>query len=273
MDTRQLPARCAICSSPGAFLWAKGEQRVYKCLACGFRFAHPVPDLPLRDDFSHARVILDSPDHFRSEYNRFLARVESMTVVGKLLDIGCNIGLSLVVAQERGWAPLGIELSLEAAQYGREKFGIEIIETPLEEAGLSEGEFDAVVMYHTLEHVLHPLQMLSDVARVLKPGGVLYISVPNSGGISSFLLREKWEWVSQEHVSYFDRGSLRLALEKVGLVPMIITSCLGARVAKAKPRWEAQFIDRISNVLCLSISLESWSKKLPALHRFNAAAE
>ena len=256
-----MPFQCALCSASARFLWVKEGREVYRCGECGYAFVHPPPDAPLRDDFSHSRAILAAAQHFKSEYVRFLSRIEAMTAPGSLLDIGCNIGLSLVVARERGWNPMGIELSPEAARYGREKLGVQIIETPLEDAGFPEGELDAVVMYHTLEHVVHPFRMLSEVARILKPGGVLYASVPNGGGISAFLLREKWEWVSADHVSYFDKRTLRMAIEKCGLLPALITSYLGARGAQRKSRLEAGFLDRISDFLCLSISLESWSEK------------
>lgn len=223
-------------------------------------FLHPPPREPLLDDFSHSRVILGAPEHFRSEYHRFLAPIEALTEKGRLLDIGCNIGLSLVVARERGWTPLGIELSPEAVRYGREQFGVDIIQTPIEEAGLPDGEFSAVVMYHTLEHVLEPVRLLAEAARILCPGGVLYVSVPNAGGIQALLMRERWAWVSPDHAGYFNRNSLSRALTAAGFSPVTITSSLGARVCPRKPRWELRLIDPLSNLLCLSVSLESWSR-------------
>ena len=265
------PVKCRICGGGASFLWEKDGRKAYKCCRCGFIFVHPLPTEALQDDFSHAKHLLSIQDHFRSEYNRFLERIESMIPRGKLLDVGCNIGLSLVVARDRGWSPLGVELSPEAARYGREEFGVKIIETPLEKAGFYDGEFDTVVMYHALEHVLHPLRLLLAVGKILRPGGILYVSVPNHGGISAFFLRENWG-VHKDHVSFFDRGSLKEALIRAGMAPACITSYLGAVAAESKPRWVVPFLDRISNVLCFSLSLESWSRK-PAIARpFSDAA-
>lgn len=260
MESADTP-RCPLCAGTGDFFWEKNGTRACKCPRCGFVFVHPLPRAPLLDDFSHSRAILDAPGHFRSEYHRFLSGIEALTGKGRLLDVGCNIGLSLAVAKERGWEPVGIELSPQAADYGRRHFGVEIIETPLEEAAFPDGAFAAVAMYHVLEHILDPMRLLKETARVLRPGGVLYASVPNAGGIQAVILREKWAWVSPDHAGYFSKNSLAGALAAAGFVPVVITSFLGARVSPRKPRWETRFIDPVSNLLCLSISLESWSRR------------
>lgn len=98
-----------------------------------------------------------------------------LPVKGRLLDIGAGTGDFLVTAKNNGWAIAGIEPSDKARNIAIDK-GIDFI------SGLSEvpdNAFNAVTMWHVLEHVPDIEQHIKELKRILKPGGVIIVAVPN----------------------------------------------------------------------------------------------
>src|SRR5205085_11620691 len=69
---------------------------------------------------------------------------------GKLLDVGCSIGLFLHLAQKRGWDATGLEPAPRAREHARQVYGLEVRDDTLEEAGFPDGSFDAVALLSVL---------------------------------------------------------------------------------------------------------------------------
>jgi SAM-dependent methyltransferase len=97
---------------------------------------------------------------------------------GRVLDVGCGRGRLLEAFRRRGWEVQGTELS-EASAARPRAAGIPVHVGPLESAPWVDGSFDAVTMWHVLEHWPDPALPLAHAARLLRPGGVLYVGVPN----------------------------------------------------------------------------------------------
>src|SRR3954454_22183190 len=114
-------------------------------------------------------------------YSYRALQIERKQKPGKVLDIGCGRGLLLQKLRERGWEPQGTELSEEAASYARDRLGLPVSTNTLQDGDFPDGEFDLVILWHVLEHVHAPRAMLQEVSRILKPGGVLLVAVPNFG--------------------------------------------------------------------------------------------
>lgn len=95
----------------------------------------------------------------------------------KLADFGCSAGriTRLLNAQKR----VGIEISQTAGRVAREKSGIDVV---TDVRALADGDYDAVVTHHALEHVESPFSMLREFHRILKPGGQLIAVVPGETG-------------------------------------------------------------------------------------------
>lgn len=101
-----------------------------------------------------------------------------------LLDVGCAYGPFLVESSLGGYTPLGVEIIPEAAEYIRSKFGFDVFTGSFEDA-VFEKTFDVVTMWYVIEHFMDPGKILSQVNKILKPGGVFAFSTPNSSGISA----------------------------------------------------------------------------------------
>ena len=93
-----------------------------------------------------------------------------------VLDVGCGQGVGLEVFKAAGLNPVGITLG-DDAQVCRAK-GFQVVEMDLSFLDFPDGRFDLVWCRHALEHSVFPFFTLSEMHRVLKPGGVLYVEVP-----------------------------------------------------------------------------------------------
>jgi SAM-dependent methyltransferase len=94
----------------------------------------------------------------------------------KALDVGCGQGVALEIFRDAGLDPLGITLGPDA-EVCRQK-GLNVQEMDLAFLDFPDASFDLVWCRHAIEHSVFPFFTLSELTRVLKPGGVLYLEVP-----------------------------------------------------------------------------------------------
>jgi SAM-dependent methyltransferase len=132
---------------------------------------------------------------------------------GRLLDVGCGEGTFLEAAGQRGWLPVGTEMS-EAARRARER-GIDVLAT-LDEAS-ARAPFQAVTLWHTLEHLRDPLGGARRLRRILAPDGVLLLAVPNARGLQAQLYGSRWFHLDvPRHLYHFGPQSLDRLLAMAG---------------------------------------------------------
>ncbi|MEL6270222.1 MAG: class I SAM-dependent methyltransferase [Chloroflexota bacterium] len=111
---------------------------------------------------------------------------------GRVLDVGCGRAIMLGQLKARGWEALGTEIAPELAEAAHRR-GINVfIQPDLRDCGFVEGSFDAVTMWHTLEHIANPSETLAEVYRILKPGGIVLIEVPNMDSWQAVMTRGQW---------------------------------------------------------------------------------
>jgi 2-polyprenyl-3-methyl-5-hydroxy-6-metoxy-1,4-benzoquinol methylase len=136
---------------------------------------------------------------------------------GRLLDVGCGAGAVLRTMSADGWHAEGQDVS-EAAADRLEKEGFRIHREALEQLAAENASFDVVVMSEVIEHLRAPDVTLRAVKRLLRPGGALYLTTPNFGSLSRWVLRDQWRAIDLPgHLSYFDHRSLRAYLTRAGL--------------------------------------------------------
>ena len=143
-----------------------------------------------------------------------LGRLTSWSVTGnRLLEIGVGSGSFLKAAQEHGYDVMGCDLSPPICKRVENEHGILMYCGPL--ASLkSDGHFDVVVMNHVLEHVQQPTKLLEDVMRLLVPGGILHIAVPNIACWEARL--SGWTSYEPYHLIYFDQKTLTKSVKEAG---------------------------------------------------------
>ncbi len=137
---------------------------------------------------------------------------------GRLLDIGCGNGNFLARAQTLGWDVAGIEPDHAAARVAHDRLGIEIIAPTLAEAALGDASFDAITLAHVIEHLLDPLATLRECARILKPGGRLVVTTPNTESLGHRAWKKSWVGLDPpRHVVLFSRAALQRLTKQAGL--------------------------------------------------------
>lgn len=144
------------------------------------------------------------------------------------LDIGCGEGNALIMAAEKGWNAAGIDITDNRINEAKKK-GINFKEGELLSLQLPAESFDIIYMDSVLEHVLNPMDYLNEIKRLLSPGGVVYIGVPNEDSLQNdvkkmiYILTGKGEIAPQlkpfdtpYHIVGFNKKSLGIAFEKCG---------------------------------------------------------
>ncbi len=134
---------------------------------------------------------------------------------GRLLDVGCNEGRGLEFFRRNGFDAAGIEFNRTAANIARDK-GFAVYES-LVEANARGERYDIVVMANVLEHARDPAPMLREVRSVLKEGGELHISCPNSSSWLRSVFGRYWiNWHVPFHIVHFSKDTLAAVLKDAG---------------------------------------------------------
>jgi len=238
---------CPICARPDSRLLYRVRDdtvlisrvtpplEIHRCRGCGLTFARgglPEPDLKELYEAAWKKTwgptFEQSPARVASYAAAQVTYVETLIPPGRVLDVGCGNGLFLEAASVRGWEVAGIELSPAAAAAARERVGPRVTLGTLEEADLRSDAFDVVTLWEVIEHVPHPLRLLSEVRRVLRPGGMLFLSTPNAHSIFHRIAR--WSYILtlgfwtfparriyfSSHRYYFTKQTLSATLLKAG---------------------------------------------------------
>jgi len=104
----------------------------------------------------------------------------------KVLDVGCYSGLFSAMVMEKfpGVDLVAVEIDDERISMAKTR-GIKVFKTDFEKDNLlfADNYFDAVLFLETIEHLANPLKILAEIRRVVKPGGEVIISTPNSVGL------------------------------------------------------------------------------------------
>lgn len=141
----------------------------------------------------------------RAEFTWITERLGGMRP-GRVLEAGCATGQLLRFFKDAGWEAVGLEPTRVFAEYGSRVHGIQILPVLFEEAELTS-TFDLIILSQVLEHVLDPGAVLARAARLLAPGGRLYVSVPY---FETYLpVRPARELFISTHLYAFSPASLR----------------------------------------------------------------
>jgi SAM-dependent methyltransferase len=189
------------------------------CSNCKTLYTSQLPRAESSEDYEgyYDEDNLTAPDFISLRLDQILAEFAAYRQNGRLLDVGFGAGTLLEAAQRAGWHAFGVEVSARAVEHVREK-GFEVFAGTLQEAAYPENHFDVVTASEVLEHVPDPQNMLRDIARVLRPGGLLWLTTPHGRGVSAKILGVNWSVVSPpEHLQLFSRAGGRALLKAVGL--------------------------------------------------------
>jgi SAM-dependent methyltransferase len=138
---------------------------------------------------------------------------------GRALDIGCGRGNLLAHLRRRGWTVTGTELNEVGARYAREVLHLDVRTGDI--SGLQvEEPYDLVILWHVLEHIPDPAELITVVAGLMRPGATLLIAVPNFDSVEARISRAHWFHLDvPRHLNHLGPEVLRRLLRNSGLEP------------------------------------------------------
>lgn len=137
---------------------------------------------------------------------------------GLLLDVGCGNGSFLCIAREIGWQVHGLDMDPKAVAAARLS-GLDVQCGSIELLSHEVKNYDVITLSHVIEHVHDPLDLLSQLYRLLKPGGVLWIETPNLESLGYSRYKSNWRGLEPpRHLVIFNSISLINALSNVGFI-------------------------------------------------------
>lgn len=204
---------------------------VWHCMNCHLKFTQDVPDSTSIGKYYQSEAYVSHTETRKGLVNRLYHAVRSHTLQQKrtlvstgvtssspaILDYGCGTGAFLKVMKEGGWSVTGLEPDPLARQNALQLHGIEA-SSPDRLSTIADDTFDVITLWHVLEHV-HELQTTLDhLKRVLKPGGTLYIAVPNHKSSDALHYGGSWAaWDVPRHLYHFSPEALRSLMQRKGL--------------------------------------------------------
>jgi 2-polyprenyl-3-methyl-5-hydroxy-6-metoxy-1,4-benzoquinol methylase len=152
---------------------------------------------------------------------------------GRVLDVGCGNGERLALLKQLGWTVKGIDIDRQAVEAARQK-GVDADCGELKVMPYPASSFDAVILSHVIEHVPQPVELLSECARVLKPGGRLVMLTPNAESLGLDFYGRCWRGLEPpRHLQIFSRPALERIVKEAGLSVVKGQSLVGPQVLYA----------------------------------------
>lgn len=234
--------KCPICESSSIelkfntydrhYLQYHNSYDVYCCKHCGLLFLNPMiteQDLhnlyPKDDYYAYTDV---KPATLKKK--GFIQKLKSLVIdtstrdpkfknvfEKSVLDIGCGSGDKLMSLKQEGWKNVvGVEIDKQACERGRAN-GINIFNGTIIEAAFPADSFDYVRSNHSFEHIINNTVTVKEMFRVCKPGGKLFIGVPNIASMNFKLFGKYWYFMGIPfHPFGYSPKNLKLLLEKNG---------------------------------------------------------
>jgi 2-polyprenyl-3-methyl-5-hydroxy-6-metoxy-1,4-benzoquinol methylase len=226
---------CPLCQGhDGALFFEENGYELRRCAECGLLY---VPDPPSTDDLQEmydreqwvgadGEVTRDDTAYQRgapmlsivAEDGLDFIRQSTGVTGGRLLDVGTGDGHFLSVANTRGFETEGVELSHARVARATQR-GLHVHQGDLLDLTLPAESFDMVSLRDILSHVPLPLEMMIEVRRLLKPGGVVFLQTGNKAELHSKHDGEALFdfWGVPAHLAFFGERQLRLVFERAGL--------------------------------------------------------
>ncbi len=205
---------------------------IVRCRRCRLAQTAPAPTDAELDGY-YPRGYHSTTKRYRGGMDRVLSLVHRSRIrtierlvggTGSVLDIGCGPGVLINEMRSRGWRVRGTERSPSAAAQARDVFHLDVSAVDVGELVAAGNTYDAVVLWHVAEHLHVPDATVREIARLLRPGGVLLIAVPNFESPEARIGRAGWFHLDvPRHLVHFTPSTLMAVLRDAGFRPVKVT--------------------------------------------------
>ena len=225
---------CTLCQSVEGTLVCVEDRHgkplpVTCCAGCGLTYVDPIPSRAELAQFYAERYRLEYKQASRPRLKHIhragrvaLGRLRIVALLAappaRVLDCGAGGGEFSYLLTSRGYRLTGIEPNDGYREYARAEYGVDLRPGTLDDNDFGSAEFDLITIFHVLEHVPDPGAALTHLAGWLRPGGHLYVEVPNAlTGVSS-----PSNLYHRAHLYYFAAAPLAALAEKAGLTTVLL---------------------------------------------------
>ncbi len=230
---------CPICGSPSLSSKFSAKDHtvtgnnfvITACRYCTGLFTQDVPEQEEIGAYYKSENYISHSDTKRGLVNNLYHKVRAITLKGKrdlvqkitnkksgnILDLGAGTGAFLNTMKEAGWNINGLEPDEAAKKIAKEQYNLEM--QPLDEFfDLPHEKFDAITMWHVLEHVHQLHQYMDKLKHLLNASGKLFIAVPNYTSKDAQYYKSSWAaYDVPRHLYHFSPKSMELLVEKHGM--------------------------------------------------------
>ncbi|MDH3975267.1 MAG: class I SAM-dependent methyltransferase [Deltaproteobacteria bacterium] len=209
---------CPLCRSPEAHLFHKFYSFILlECNSCKLKFqANPyLTAQPANNQTEPESQIL--PNLNLPHIKRRIEDIIRYASSGYTLDIGCNTGEVAVRLSHLGFSSSGIDINKTIMNRLRSTYpGVRWYSGLIEDLISNIGKYDVITLYHVLEHIAEPVELLKRIDKALNPKGILIIEVPNVSGLHARIKGTGWHYYHRDHLCYYSPEHLDLMANKLG---------------------------------------------------------
>ncbi|MDQ6763795.1 MAG: class I SAM-dependent methyltransferase [Bacteroidota bacterium] len=217
---------------------------IWECKHCTLRFTQSVPEAEDISRYYQSENYISHSDTSEGFINKMYHRVRKRTLLkkknlvkkmtgknkGNVLDIGSGTGAFLHTMQHAGWQATGLEPDEAARERALKLYGLRLNSSE-QLYSLAPGSFDAITMWHVLEHVHDLHGYINQINNLLKPGGKIFIAVPNYTSYDEDVYRENWAaYDVPRHLYHFSPKAM-----------MELLNLHGLSIDSIKPMWYDSF--------------------------------
>ncbi len=193
-----------------------------RCSSCGAAYLAEFPDAESLSRYYSENYTLTTGDHLENERRRLFRSTEQLELVAtlmkyvsppaRLLDIGCDKGYFIDSARRFGYSTLGVEPSATSRAYC-DSVALDVCKSISE----VKEKFDAVVMWHSLEHFPEPVSAVREIRGIMKTGAVIMVRVPDFDCIWRKIFGKRWIWFQPDnHYFHYNIRSLVTLFSREG---------------------------------------------------------
>lgn len=260
-------SHCIVCGGEGEenlriqdHMVSQETFTLQECGSCGFVWTSPRPNQSAIGRYYDSPAYLSHDSEQKSFFafvyrllrwyaaKRKVKTVEAATMSAgqkgsAWLDVGCGVGVFLNEAKSQGHAPYGVELSDKARAQAEQRLQSKVF-TSVEEVS---GAFDAITLWHVLEHLPEPKETLVRLHTLAKPGAALVVAVPNRETLDAKIYGAQWAaWDVPIHFWHFSKKDMTALMKQSGwkvtaIQPMLLdayyVSLLSEQYATGSKNW------------------------------------
>ena len=243
---------CPVCNAPDIYPVLKAKDHtvsseefdVWECSECRLRFTQDVPDEDAIGPYYQSEDYISHTETSKGLINRLYLIIRKKTLrkkrklvssitclqKGRILDLGSGTAAFVNEMAGDGWDVTGLEPGEEARKLAKQVYNIELKNSD-DLFSLQAGSFDAVTLWHVLEHVHQLQRSLQQLKKLLKENGRLIIAVPNYTSLDAKIYKENWAaYDVPRHLYHFSPRSMQTLAEKNGM-----------KILEYKPMWFDSF--------------------------------